>query len=151
MDDGDGGIQLESEKLTEAVIGAAIEVHRKLGPGLLESAYEACLAYEFTRRGLRFRRQVELPVLYGDVRIDCGYRLDFVVDETVVVELKAIDKITAVHEAQLLTYLRLSGLAVGLLINFNVTQLKHGIVRRIDSKAMLRELRDLRGRTAFPS
>ena len=119
------------QTLTRAVISAAIEVHRALGPGLLESAYQACLCHELELYNLSFRQQVELPVVYKDVKLDCGYRIDFVVEEKVVLELKAIEGILPVHQAQLLTYLRLSGLRVGLLINFNVPVLKDGIRRRV--------------------
>ncbi len=115
--------------ITEKIIGAAIAVHRALGPGLLESAYEACLAYEFSKRGLRFERQKELPVVYHDVRLDCGYRIDFLVEGEVVVELKSVEKLLPIHEAQLLSYLRLADKRVGLLINFNVRLLKDGIKR----------------------
>ncbi len=117
--------------LTQAIIGAAIEVHRILGPGLLESAYEECLCDELTLRKLSFQRQVELPVEYKGVRLDCGYRIDLIVEDKVVVELKCAEKVTPVHEAQLLTYLRLSGRTVGLLINFHVPALKDGIKRRV--------------------
>jgi GxxExxY protein len=106
-------------------------VHRALGPGLLEPAYQACLCRELELRNLRFRQQVELPVIYKDVKLDCGYRIDLIVEEKVVVELKAVEGILPVHQAQILTYLRLSGLRVGLLINFNVPVLKDGIRRRI--------------------
>ena len=116
--------------LTGQIIGAAIEVHRELGPGLLESAYQACLAREFSLRNLPFEQEKPLPVEYKGVRIDCGYRLDFIVAGKVVVELKAADVIRPVHEAQLLTYLKLTGCQVGLLINFNVPVLKDGIRRR---------------------
>lgn len=122
---------LVQEHVTEQVIAAAIEVHTSLGPGLLESVYEECMAYELVTRSLRFRRQVEVPVLYGDRQLACGFRMDLLVDEHVVVELKAVDKILPVHEAQLMTYLRLAAKPVGLLINFNVAQLKDGIVRRV--------------------
>jgi GxxExxY protein len=118
-------------KLTEGIIGAAIEVHRQLGPGLLESAYEECLCHELGLRGMRFKYQVELPVVYKGLRLDCGYRLDVVVEDEVILELKAVEQILPVHEAQLLTYLRLSGKKLGLLINFNVAALKEGIVRRV--------------------
>jgi len=121
---------LEQEQLTEAIIGAAIDVHRELGPGLLESAYEVCLCHELHLRGLHFQRQVELPVGYKGLKLDCGYRLDIVVEEQVVLELKSIEQILPIHQAQLLTYLRLSGRKIGLLINFNVAVLKNGIVRR---------------------
>jgi len=119
------------QSLTRKVISAAIEVHRALGPGLLESAYQACLCREFEHLDLRFRQQIDLPVVYRDVKLDCGYRIDFVVEDKLVLELKAIENILPVHEAQLLTYLRLSGLRVGLLINFNVPVLKNGIRRRV--------------------
>ncbi|MFO7956627.1 MAG: GxxExxY protein, partial [Candidatus Brocadiia bacterium] len=102
------------DKLTKQIIGSAIAVHRELGPGLLESAYETCLAYELGRRGITFERQVSLPITYGEVRLDCGYRLDLVVDGRVIVEVKAVDKLLSIHEAQLLSYLKLSGLTVGL-------------------------------------
>ena len=122
---------LREEALTQTVIGAAIEVHRTLGPGLLESAYERCLCYELEERGIDFQRQVELPVSYKGVKLDCGYKMDVVVGRSVVLELKSVDAIHPIHEAQLLTYLRLSGLRVGLLINFNVPLLRDGIKRRV--------------------
>jgi len=118
--------------ITQEVIGAAIAVHRTLGPGLLESAYEACLAYELTERGLAVERQKGLPVAYRGVRVDCGYRIDLLVEGLVVVELKAVEKLDSIHEAQLLSYLKLSGCRVGLLINFNVKLLKHGIRRMVN-------------------
>jgi GxxExxY protein len=119
------------EELTSQIIGAGIEVHRHLGSGLLESAYEECLCRELSLRDLRFTRQVPLPVVYKDVRIDCSYRLDLVVEDSVVVEIKAVDAVLPVHEAQLLTYLKLSGKKVGLLMNFHEAILKDGIRRRI--------------------
>ena len=123
---------LLEEKLTEQVIGAAIEVHRILGPGLLESVYEECLCYELgPRGGLSYARQVAVPVMYKDLDVPCGYRADIVVSDSVLVELKAVERILAVREAQLLTYLRLTGIRVGLLFNFNVAVLKKGIVRRV--------------------
>lgn len=122
---------LIGEQLTEAIIGAAIEVHRALGPGLLESAYEQCLCHELSLRGLSFTRQVDLPVIYKGVRLDCGYRIDLIVEDQVVLELKTVDKIAPVHEAQLLTYLRLSGRKIGLLINFNSAALRTGIKRMV--------------------
>jgi len=122
---------LIEEQLTETIIGAAIEVHRELGPGLLESAYEECFCHELHFRGLNFQRQVDLPIAYKGLKLDCGYRLDVVVENSVVIELKAIEQIRPIHHAQLLTYLRLSGRTVGLLINFNVAVLKNGIVRRV--------------------
>jgi GxxExxY protein len=122
---------LLEEQTTEAIIGAAIEVHRELGPGLLESAYEECFCHELHLRALNFQRQVELPVVYKGLKLDCGYRLDVIVENLVVVELKAIEQILPIHQAQLITYLKLTGKKVGLLINFNVAILKNGIVRRV--------------------
>jgi len=119
------------EELTEQIIGAAIEVHRELGSGLLESAYEECLCHELHLRRLNFQRQVDLPIGYKGLQLDCGYRLDIVVDDSILVELKSIEQVVAIHQAQLLTYLRLSGKKVGLLINFNVAVLKNGIIRRV--------------------
>ena len=117
------------QDLTEKIIGAAIEVHRALGPGLLESVYQACLAHEFALRGLAFEQEKPLPVDYKGIHLDVGYRLDFIIEGKVVIELKAVDTIHSVHEAQLLTYLKLTGCKVGLLINFNVSVLKNGIKR----------------------
>ena len=114
---------------TEQILGAAIAVHRALGPGLLESTYEACLAYELLERRLRIERQASLPIVYRGVRIDCGYRLDLVVEGLVVVEIKAVERMLPIHEAQILTYLKLSGLPVGLLLNFNVPMMREGIRR----------------------
>lgn len=114
---------------TEQIIGSAIEVHRALGPGLLESAYEECLACEMTFRGVRFERQWHLPVAYKGVQLDCGYRLDFLVGKSIVVELKAVEMLQPVHEAQMLTYLKLGGWPIGLLMNFNVPVLRRGIKR----------------------
>jgi GxxExxY protein len=122
---------LIQEELTEQIIGAAIEVHRELGPGLLESAYEECLCHELHLREIKFQRQVDLPVRYKGLKLDCGYRLDIVVDDAILVELKSIEQVLPIHQAQLLTYLRLSGKKVGLLINFNVAVLKNGIIRRV--------------------
>lgn len=120
-------------RVTREIIGAAIDVHRELGPGLLESAYEACLVHELTDRGLTLERQKPLPVVYRGVQLDCGYRLDLLVENSVIVELKAVDSIERIHCMQLLSYLRLSGHKVGLLINFNVEVLSTGI-RRIVNK-----------------
>jgi GxxExxY protein len=120
------------EDLTEKVIGAAIEVHRALGPGLLESAYEECLCLEFNLRGLAFQRQVPLPVEYKGVKLDCGYRLDLIVQDEVILELKCVEHLLPVHDAQLLTYLKLTRKRVGIIINFNVaTLVKGGIVRKV--------------------
>jgi len=121
--------------LSELVIGAAIEVHRTLGPGLLESTYEACLVFELVERGAQVERQKALPVRYRGVVIDCGYRIDLLVGGQLIVELKAVERILPVHEAQLLTYLRLSGLSVGLLLNFNVPVLKSGGIKRMVHEA----------------
>jgi GxxExxY protein len=121
----------ELNQITEGIIGAAIEVHRALGPGLLESAYEECLCRELSLRQIGFQRQVPLPIRYKDVLLDCGYRLDLLVLEQVIVELKSIEKIEPIHEAQLLSYLKLGRYKIGLLINFNVPLLKDGIIRRI--------------------
>ena len=126
-----GSGELLEADLTSNIIAAAIDVHRELGPGLLESAYQASLCQELALRGLPFRSQVELPVEYKGVRLDCGYRIDLVVDNRVLVELKSVERFVAVHEAQLITYLRLSRLHVGLLINFNVPALRRGILRRV--------------------
>ena len=118
-------------QITEKIIGAAIEVHRKLGPGLLESAYQECLGREMLLRSVPFEREVPVPVVYKDVHLECGYRLDFLVNRSVVVEIKAVEVMPPVYEAQLLTYLRLGGWQIGLLINFNVTLLREGIRRRV--------------------
>ena len=119
-------------KISQKIIGAAIEVHKQVGPGLLESAYEACLAFELTERGLAMERQKALPVAYRGVELDCGYRIDLLVEDAVIVELKAVDRLEPIHEAQLITYLKLSGCQLGLLINFNVKVLKHGIRRLVN-------------------
>jgi GxxExxY protein len=117
------------DPLSNKVIGCAIEVHRELGPGLLESAYEACLAHELSRAGIRFVLQKSMPVGYKGVLIDCGYRLDVLVEDELILELKAVEEILGIHEAQILTYLKLAKLKTGLLINFNVVALKQGIKR----------------------
>jgi GxxExxY protein len=120
---------VKENDITETIIGAAIEVHKALGPGLLESAYEECLAHELQLRGIAFDRQRVLPVMYKGVHLDCGYRLDFLVEQSVVVELKAVEGLLPIHEAQMLTYLKIGGWSVGLLINFNVPALRRGIKR----------------------
>ena len=122
---------MELNQVTEKIIGAAIEVHRALGLGLLESAYESCLAYEIAQRGLKVEQQKPLPVVYKEVSLDAGYRLDLLIEESVIVELKAVEALTPLHKAQLLSYLKLSGLRLGLLINFNVQILRNGIQRVI--------------------
>lgn len=121
--------ETQRDPLSEKVIGAAIEVHRGLGPGLLESAYEECLCYELSAKGLKFVRQFKIPIAYKEVKLDCSYRLDAVVSGELAVEVKAVEKLLPVHQAQLLTYLKVSGLPTGLLINFNVPVLKQGIRR----------------------
>ena len=115
--------------LGERVIGLSIDVHRHLGPGLLESAYEECLCFELKQAGIGYQRQVALPIVYNDVRLDCGYRMDIVVRNELIIEIKAVDRILPVHEAQMLTYLRLSRLRAGLLLNFNNVVLKDGLRR----------------------
>jgi GxxExxY protein len=125
------GIRKKLNDLTQLVIGAAIDVHRALGPGLLESAYEICLCRELSLREIQFRRQLPIPLEYKGVKLDCGYRSDIIVEEILLLELKAVDALLPIHEAQLLSYLKLTGLSVGLLINFNVEVLKEGIRRRV--------------------
>ena len=117
------------EDITERIIAGAMKVHSALGPGLLESTYHACLQYEFAAAGLHFERQVRLPVVYRDVQLEVGYRIDFFVETSVIVELKAVEKLLPIHVAQLLSYLKLTGCRVGLLINFNVVHLRQGIRR----------------------
>jgi GxxExxY protein len=133
------------DNITGTIINCAIEVHRALGPGLLESTYEACLAFELAEQGLKTERQKPLPVVYRDVRLDCGYRLDVLVEESVIVEIKAVDQLAPIHKAQLLTYLKLSKCKVGLLADFNVKVLKNGIIRMVnnfpDSRRSLRSPR----------
>jgi len=120
----------QNDPRTSPIIGAAIEVHRQIGPGLLESAYQQCLCHELHLRGLPFKCQVDLPVSYKG-QLDCGYKIDLIVRDEVIVELKSVERILPVHEAQLLTYLKLSGRTVGLLINFNTPLLTRGIIRRV--------------------
>ncbi|MEI8189164.1 MAG: GxxExxY protein [candidate division NC10 bacterium] len=122
---------MRANELTETIIGAAIEVHKALGPGLLESAYEECLAHELRLREIAFERQRALPAVYKGIHLDCGYRLDFLVEQSVVVELKAVEILLPIHEAQMLTYLKLGRWSVGLLINFNVPVLRRGIKRMV--------------------
>jgi GxxExxY protein len=120
-------------QITENIISASIDVHRTLGPGLLESAYEACLAFELAERGFKVEQQKALPIVYQQVKLDCGYRLDLLVEDAVIIEVKAVDRISPIHKAQMLSYLKLSGCKVGLLINFNVKILKDGIVRLVNN------------------
>jgi GxxExxY protein len=129
----DAETEMEINKITATIIGAAIAVHRLLGPGLLESAYEACLAFELERRGLEVERQKPLPVRYRGMELECGYRLDLLVEQKVIVELKTVEALAPIHDAQLLTYLRISGHEVGLLINFNVAELRRGVRRLVNA------------------
>lgn len=122
---------MEINKLTEIIIGCCIEVHKNLGPGLLESAYEECLAYELKKVNLNIERQKAVPVIYKEIKLECGYRIDILVERQVVLELKTVDEFNPVHEAQILTYLKFTGKKIGLLINFNVTLMKRGIRRYI--------------------
>jgi len=119
-------------KITETIIGAAIQVHRTLGPGLLESAYVACLSYELGKKGLIVEQQKPVPLVYEEVKLECGYRMDLLLERSVVVEVKSVDALAPIHEAQTLSYLKLSGCKLALLINFNVTVLKDGIRRFIN-------------------
>jgi len=123
---------VEVTEVSGQVVDAAIRVHSVLGPGLLENAYETCLKHELEKRGLQAEQQVGLPIIYDGIKMDVGYRLDLLVEGCVIVELKAVDRLTPVHEAQLLSYLKFSGKKVGLLINFNVAQLKNGIKRMVN-------------------
>jgi len=123
---------IDINELSSRIIGAAIEVHKALGPGLLESAYEKCLCHEFGLRGLSNERQKPLPVIYKGKELDCGYRLDVVVESTIILELKSCERIEPIHKAQLLTYLRLSGLHLGLILNFNVPVMRDGVVRIVN-------------------
>jgi GxxExxY protein len=125
------GASARKDPLSAKVIGAAIDVHRALGPGLLESAYSECLAHELSLRQLQYKREFSVPVRYKSVLLDCGYRLDFLIEDQLVLELKAVETLEGVHDAQLLTYLRLTGKRTGLIINFNVEMLRDGIRRRV--------------------
>ncbi|MFA5291396.1 MAG: GxxExxY protein [Phycisphaerae bacterium] len=120
---------MEFDALSKKVIGCALEVHKKLGPGLLESAYEKCLSYELLCANIKHNIQQELPIQYKKVKLDCAYRIDMVVENEIIVELKSVDKILPIHEAQLLTYMKLSGIKIGLLMNFNACRLKDGLKR----------------------
>ena len=122
------------QELTSKIIGCAIEVHRLLGPGLLESAYQECLIYELTRSGLKVKTEISMPIIYKEIKLNQGYRIDLLIEDKIVIELKSVDKITDVHKSQLLTYLRLGKFELGLLINFNVPILKNGIKRLINDR-----------------
>ncbi len=120
---------MEINQITEKIIGCAIEVHKHLGPGLLESAYEECLYYELKNHELRVKKQMALPIVYKEIKLDAGYRIDLLVENQVIVEIKSIDSVADIHKAQLMTYMKLANIKYGLLINFNVTRLKDGIIR----------------------
>lgn len=122
-------------KITEKIIGAAIKVHHSLGPGLLESAYQQCLFYELKKEGLKVEKEKPLPIVYDGMELDCGYRLDLVIEGRIIVELKSVESLSNIHLAQMLTYLKLANSRIGLLINFNVTQLTKGIKRVINDKS----------------
>ncbi len=122
---------MEFESITREIIGSAIEVHKQLGPGLLESAYEECLVYELQQKGYKIERQKPIPIIYKEIKLDYGYRIDILVENKVLLELKSIDAIAPVHEAQILTYMKFSNIKIGLLINFNVTVLKNGLKRYV--------------------
>lgn len=132
-------------KITETIIGVAIGIHKALGPGLLESAYEACMVYDLIQSGLKVEQQKPLPVIYREVKLECGYRLDLLIESEVIVEIKSVEKLLPIHKAQLMSYLKLSDCKVGLLINFNVEVLKDGIQRVVNNfPDSLRTLRPLR-------
>ncbi|MBN1795809.1 MAG: GxxExxY protein [Sedimentisphaerales bacterium] len=120
-------------RITESIIGLAIEIHKALGPGLLESAYEACLFYELVQSGFKVEKQKPLPLIYKEVKLDCGYRLDLIIEDSVIVEIKVAEKLNEIHKAQLLSYLKLSNCKVGLIINFNSKLLKDGIIRLVNN------------------
>jgi GxxExxY protein len=122
---------MDVNTLSNVVIGAAIDVHKTLGPGLLESAYETCLCHELDLRGIEYKKQIQLPVKYKSIQLDCGYRLDILIENKIVIELKSVEKILPIHDAQLLTYLKLGGWQLGMIFNFNVSLLKHGIKRKV--------------------
>jgi GxxExxY protein len=124
---------MELNRISEIIIGKAIEVHKVLGPGLLESTYEACLKYELSQAGLKVERQKFMPIIYKGITIENGYRLDMIIEDIVIIELKSIELVLPIHKAQLLSYLRLAGISLGLLINFNVDILKNGIVRVVNN------------------
>jgi GxxExxY protein len=122
-----------TDALSEKVIGFCIEIHKKLGPGLLESAYAECLCHELSQAAISFQREVPVPVVYKGIKLDCGYKLDIVVDKKLILELKAVEELNSIHQAQLLTYLKLTGITAGLLINFNVSVLINGVKRMVNN------------------
>ncbi|MCW3789269.1 GxxExxY protein [Plebeiibacterium sediminum] len=123
---------MENKQLTERIIGCAIKVHKELGPGLLESAYQECLFYELQRQGFRVKKEVAMPLVYNEVKLECGYRLDLFVEDEVIIELKSVEHLHDIHMAQILSYLKLADKRTGLLINFNVTQLIKGVKRVVN-------------------
>lgn len=123
---------IHENQITEAIIGSAIKVHKALGPGLLESAYQECLFYELKKAGLKVEKEKSLPLIYEEVRLDCGYRVDLIVEDQIIIELKSVEELTDIHLAQVITYLKLADCKIGLLINFNVTQLTKGLRRVIN-------------------
>jgi GxxExxY protein len=125
------GEKMEFDELSNKVIGCAIEVHKRLGPGLLESAYERCLSFELLSANIRHTIQKELPIDYKTIKLDCGYRIDMLIENDIIIELKSVDRVMPIHEAQLLTYMKLSGIKIGLMINFNVCRLKDSITRYV--------------------
>jgi GxxExxY protein len=126
-------VKTELNRITESIIGLAMEVHKAIGPGLLESAYGACLSYELVQAGFKVERQKPLPLIYKEVKLDCGYRLDLIIEDSVIVEIKVAEKLNEIHKAQLLSYLKLSNCKVGLIINFNSKLLKDGIIRLVNN------------------
>jgi GxxExxY protein len=146
QEQGSGMDSADLDELTERIIGCAIAVHRVLGPGLLESTYEACLAHELDKHGLHVAKQKEIPITYKSVKLDCGYRVDLLVNDTVILELKSIERLQPIHKAQLITYLRLAGKPLGLLMNFNEPLLKDGIARLVNSSGKTKSPRPLRPR-----
>ncbi|MFV0377487.1 MAG: GxxExxY protein [Mangrovibacterium sp.] len=126
-------MSFDYNEITEKIIGAAIKVHRALGPGLLESAYQACLYYELVKLGLKVEKEKPLPLIYEEVKLDCGYRIDLLIEGKIIIELKAVESLTDIHMAQMISYLKLADCQLGLLINFNVTQLTKGIKRVVNN------------------
>jgi GxxExxY protein len=124
---------MTENQISNTIIGSAIEVHKQLGPGLLESAYQACLAYELSQKGLNIRQEVPMPVVYKEVKLNHGYRIDILVEKKIVIEVKSVDTLTLVHEAQLLTYLKLGNYKIGLVLNFHVSMMENGIKRMVNN------------------
>jgi GxxExxY protein len=133
-------VAIENDPLTERIIGFAIEIHRQLGPGLLESVYDECLCYELKQAEIAFERQLSVPIIYKSARLDCAYRLDLLIEGHLIVEVKSVERLMPIHEAQLITYLRLTGARVGLLLNFNTDVLRHGIRRLVNPQRLTASL-----------